>query len=125
MNDQGSKNMINFEAFCWNISSSINLLFLKSGTMATEELLGGGLDIEGWNYLKNERQNKINDITDRSLILRSTFPLVMKTKFAKKEGREALDMVSAIMEQKSTIDPPWIGKNVLIRNPNPKYENGF
>ena len=76
----------------------------------TEDLLGGGLDIEGWNYLRNERQGKINDITDRSLILRSTFPLVMKTKFAKKEGREALDMVSAIMEQKSTIDPPWIGK---------------
>ena len=38
----------------------------------------------------------------------------MKTKFAKKEGREALDMVSAIMEQKSTIDPPWIGKNILM-----------
>ena len=52
----------------------------------TEDLLGGGLDIEGWNYLRNERQGKINDITDRSLILRSTFPLVMKTKFAKKEG---------------------------------------
>ena len=80
----------------------------------TEDLLGGGLDIEGWNYLRNERQGKINDITDRSLILRSTFPLVMKTKFAKKEGREALDMVSAIMEQKSTIDPPWIGKNILM-----------
>ena len=26
-----SKNLENFEAFCWNISSSINLLFLKSG----------------------------------------------------------------------------------------------
>ena len=29
----------------------------------TEDLLGGGLDIEGWNYLKNERQAKINEIT--------------------------------------------------------------
>ena len=27
-----SKSMANFEAFCWNISSSINLLFLKSAS---------------------------------------------------------------------------------------------
>ena len=27
-----SKNMTNFDAFCWNISSGINLLFLKSDT---------------------------------------------------------------------------------------------
>ena len=33
----------------------------------TEDLLGGGLDIEGWNYLKNERAAKIMEITDRGL----------------------------------------------------------
>ena len=81
----------------------------------TEELLGGGLDIEGWNYLRNERQAKINEITDRGLILRSTFPLVMKTKFEKKEKRDTLDFVSSILEQKTTIDPPWIGKELFSK----------
>ena len=47
--------------------------------MAVEaDLLGGGLDIDGWSYLKNEVASKIAEMTDRSLLLRSTFPLVLK-----------------------------------------------
>ena len=33
--------------------------------MAEAELLGGGLDIEGWSFIKNEVQGKINEMTDR------------------------------------------------------------
>ena len=77
-----------------------------------EELLGGGLDIDGWSYLKNEVQGKVNEMTDRSLILRSTFPLVMKAKWTKEEDQKnAYDIVVAVMETKSTIEPPWIGKS--------------
>ena len=76
-----------------------------------EELLGGGLDIDGWSYLKNEVQGKINEMTDRSLILRSTFPLVMKSRLKKKESKDAYEIVVAVMEMKSTIEPPWIGTN--------------
>ena len=47
--------------------------------MAVEaDLLGGGLDIDGWSYLKTEVAGKIAEMTDRSLLLRSTFPLVLK-----------------------------------------------
>ena len=74
-----------------------------------EELLGGGLDIDGWSYLKNEVQGKINEMTDRSLILRSTFPLVIKSKLKKPESKTAYDLVVTVMEMKSTIEPPWIG----------------
>ena len=75
-----------------------------------EELLGGGLDIDGWSYLKNEVQGKINEMTDRSLILRSTFPLIMKSRLKKKESKDAYEIVVAVMEMKSTIEPPWIGR---------------
>ena len=78
-----------------------------------EELLGGGLDIDGWSYLKNEVQSKINEMTDRSLVLRSTFPLIVKSKLKKEEDiKQAYDLVVAVMEMKSTIDPPWIGKDL-------------
>ena len=79
-----------------------------------EELLGGGLDIDGWSFLKNEVQSKVNEMTDRSLILRSTFPLVLKSRFKKDEDvKNAYDLVAAVMEMKSNIDPPWLGKYVI------------
>ena len=51
--------------------------------MAAEDLLGAGLDIEGWSYLKGEVAQKISELTDRSLILRSTFPMIIKSKVCK------------------------------------------
>ena len=78
--------------------------------MAEAEHLGGGLDIDGWSFLKNDVQTKINEMTDRSLILRSTFPLVLKCHLKnEKDQKTAYDLIVAIMESKSTIDPPWIG----------------
>ena len=82
-----------------------------------EELLGGGLDIDGWSYLKNDVQGKINEMTDRSLILRSTFPLPMKVKLHAKEKKEAEDIVVQVMEMKSSIEPPWIGRLDTILKP--------
>ena len=77
-----------------------------------EDLLGGGLDIDGWSYLKNEVQGKINEMTDRSLILRSTFPLIIKSKLKKPESKTAYDTVVTVMEMKSSIEPPWIGESL-------------
>ena len=78
--------------------------------MAEAEHLGGGLDIDGWSFLKNDVQTKINEMTDRSLILRSTFPLVLNSHLKnEKDQKTAYDLIVAIMESKSTIDHPWIG----------------
>ena len=42
--------------------------------MAEAELLGAGLDIEGWSFIKNEVQGKINEMTDRHrFILSNSF----------------------------------------------------
>ena len=82
-----------------------------------DDLLGNGLDIDGWNYLKLEVQGKINEMTDRSFLLRSTFPLVIKSKLRNpEENKEANDIVLAIMEMKSVIDAPWIGKPNLCNS---------
>ena len=93
-----------------------NCSLLQTFKMAmAEELLGGGLDIDGWSFLKNEVQSKINEMTDRSLILRSTFPLILKSKFKKEEEvKQAYDIVAAVMEMKSTIEPPWIGIHIFL-----------
>ena len=51
------KNMANFEGLCWNISSNINLLFLKSDTIIFNEILYfKAADIYGnsqWSLSKN------------------------------------------------------------------------
>ena len=57
---------------------SVNIKYFSEKNMAEADLLGGGLDIDGWSYLKNEVAGKIAEMTDRSLLLRSTFPLVLK-----------------------------------------------
>ena len=76
-----------------------------------DELLGGGLDIDGWSYLKHEVAAKIADMTDRSTILRSMFPLLLKSKFVKEEEKkEVFEIVQAALEMKSVIDVPFIGK---------------
>ena len=50
-------------------------------------------------------------MTDRSVILRSTFPLIMKQRWKnEEESKIAFDIVQVVMETKSTIEPPWIGK---------------
>ena len=56
-------------------------------------------------------QGKINEMTDRSVILRSTFPLILKQSWKnEEESKIAFDIIQVIMETKSTIEPPWIGK---------------
>ena len=76
-----------------------------------------GLDIEGWSCLKDKRQNMIKDMVDRNFIIRSTFPLIMKSTFDQIEGKDiSLDFVCSILEQKSIekIDPLWLGKETFI-----------
>ena len=43
-----------------------------------QDLLGGGLDIEGWSYIKKEVAAKIADMTDRTTVLRNTFPMLIR-----------------------------------------------
>ena len=76
-----------------------------------------GLDIEGWSCLKDKRQNMIKDMVDRNFIIRSTFPLIMKSTFDQIEEKDiSLDFVYSILEQKSIekIDPLWLGKETFI-----------
>ncbi len=76
--------------------------------------MGNGMDIDGWSYLKAEVQGKINEMTDRSFLLRSTFPLVIKSRLKNpEENNDANNLVLSIMEMKSTIDAPWIGMSII------------
>ena len=51
--------------------------------MAEAELLGAGLDIEGWSFIKNEVQGKINEMTDRQ-------GFILANQFFKKKRRNAI-----------------------------------
>ncbi len=41
-----------------------------------EELLGAGLDIDGWSYLKTEGGRNWAQLVDRSFVHRQQFPVV-------------------------------------------------
>ena len=43
-----------------------------------EDLLGGGLDIDGWNYLKHEVGRTVADLTDKSHVHRQMVPLTLR-----------------------------------------------
>ena len=69
-----------------------------------------GLDIDGWSYIKNEVAAKIADMQDRSTILRSMFPLLLKSKFVKEnEKRDVYDIVQGALEFKAVLNVPFVG----------------
>ena len=69
--------------------------------MAEAELLGGGLDIEGWSFIKNEVQGKINEMTDRQgFILANQF-------FFKKEKCYLLPMFTYRVSHIEMCDCKW------------------
>lgn len=39
---------------------------------------GGGLDIDGWSFLKQEQGRNVNDVVDRGYVHRQQFPLVIR-----------------------------------------------
>ncbi len=43
-----------------------------------DDLLGAGLDIDGWNYLKQEPGRSVNELTDKTYLHRQTVPLILK-----------------------------------------------
>jgi hypothetical protein len=71
------ESLVGYKQLCHS-DISVNIKYFCKNNMAEADLLGGGLDIDGWSYLKNEVAGKIAEMTDRSLLLRSTFPLVLK-----------------------------------------------
>ena len=69
-----------------------------------------GLDIDGWSYIKNEVAAKIADMQDRSTILRSMFPLLLKSGFVKEnEKRDVYDIVQGALEFKAVLNVPFVG----------------
>ncbi len=102
--------------------------------MQGDELLGGGLDIDGWNFLKHEPGRTVNDLVDKSYIHRQHVPLMVRygrivsdirhimvhqtnsairCQLPKHQRQEAHEIVVAALETKSTVDPPWIGKGTI------------
>ena len=80
-----------------------------------QDLLGGGLDIEGWSYIKKEVAAKIADMTDRTTVLRNTFPMLMRSKLESDQQKQIIhELVTTTLEAKSVIDVSFIGKNYWI-----------
>ena len=80
-----------------------------------QDLLGGGLDIEGWSYIKKEVAAKIADMTDRTTVLRNTFPMLMRSKLESDQQKQIIhELVTTTLEAKSVIDVSFIGKSYWI-----------
>jgi len=47
------------------------------GAMA-DELLGAGLDIDGWTFLKQELGRSVADLTDKSYVHKQMIPLMIR-----------------------------------------------
>ena len=73
-----------------------------------QDLLGGGLDIEGWSYIKKDVATKIADMTDRTTVLRNTFPMTIKSKI---QSEKLQEIITLTLEAKSSIDVSFIGKH--------------
>ena len=82
-----------------------------------QDLLGGGLDIEGWSYIKKDVAAKIADMTDRTTVLRNTFPMLMRSKMQHDQQKQQVmhEIVTTALEAKSVIDVSFIGKKCLYK----------
>ena len=80
-----------------------------------QDLLGGGLDIEGWSYIKKDVATKIADMTDRTTVLRNTFPMTIKSKI---QSEKLQEIITLTLEAKSSIDVSFIGKRYRNKKPN-------
>ena len=79
-----------------------------------QDILGGGLDIEGWSYIKKDVATKINDMTDRTTVLRNTFPMQIRSKLQAEVAARVHEIITTALEAKSVIDVPFIGKFLLL-----------
>ena len=79
-----------------------------------QDLLGGGLDIEGWSYIKKEVAAKIADMTDRTTVLRNTFPMLMRSKLESDQQKQVIqELITTTLEAKSVIDISFIGNDLF------------
>ena len=75
-----------------------------------QDILGAGLDIEGWSYIKKDVATKIADMTDRTTVLRNTFPVLVDSKLqTDRQKKDVHEMITTALEAKSSIDIPFIG----------------
>ncbi len=79
-----------------------------------EDLLGAGLDIDGWNYLKQEHGRAVADLVDRSYVHRQMVPFLLRCVLPKELVSEAHEVVVSALESKSTLDSAWVGKTHVI-----------
>ena len=75
-----------------------------------DDLLGGGLDIEGWSYLKFESGRNLTELLDKSYTHRQQIPLIIKSPMSQAQHRDIHEVVINALELKTQIDPAWIGK---------------
>ena len=76
-----------------------------------QDILGAGLDIEGWSYVKKDVAAKIADMTDRTTVLRNTFPVLIDSKLqTDRQEKDVHEIITTALESRNTIDVPFIGK---------------
>ncbi|TRY68382.1 hypothetical protein TCAL_12020 [Tigriopus californicus] len=77
-----------------------------------DDLLGGGLDIDGWNFIKLETTRNVQDLADRSHVHRQMVPILRKTMMLKPQFREAKEVVIAALDASHAIEPLWIAERI-------------
>lgn len=80
-----------------------------------DDLLGGGLDIDGWNFIKLESTRNVQDLADRSFIHRQMVPILRRTMMPKRHFKEAKEIVVAALDATHAIEPLWIGEYQKIK----------
>ena len=76
-----------------------------------EDLLGGGLDIDGWSYLKQDGEHRrCADLTDKTYVQRQQYPRVLNSQLCQEERKDVHEIVVGAIEHKATFDTKWIGR---------------
>ena len=82
-----------------------------------EDLLGGGLDIDGWSYLKQDAEHRrCADLTDKTYVQRQQFPRVLNSQLRPEERKDVHEIVVGAIEHKATFDTKWIGSGITGRH---------
>ena len=83
-----------------------------------EDLLGGGLDIDGWSYLKQDVEHRrCADLIDKTYVQRQQFSRVMSSQLSPEERKDVHEIVVGAIEHKATFDTKWIGRIRLFKWP--------
>ena len=91
-----------------------------------EDLLGGGLDIDGWSYLKQDAEHRsCADLTDKTYVLRQQYPRVLHSQLRQGERKEVHEIVIASIEHRAAFDTKWIGMEPTMHRATVEHMQGF